>query len=233
MNKIYTLYELQKVDLEIEAKEQELAQVLDRLGDDRGLPERRRALEEARGRAEGLEKRRQSLAWESEDLRAKIAPLEQKLYSGLIKVPKELLALQQDVEMLKTKCRGLEDAELQLMIELEEVQRWLREEGRELEKLEGQWTEEQQHLFQIKEALGGEIEALRGQRESTARRVDPGTLDTYQRIREKRQGLAVVSVERGTCGGCRITVPAIEMQRARLGQELIFCQSCGRILFVA
>lgn len=233
MNKVVTLYELQKVDLEIGAKEQELAQVLERLGDDSALQERRATLEETRRSVKGLEKRRQSLDWDSHDLRAKIVPLEQKLYSGQVRVPKELLALQQDVEMLKAKHGKLEDAELEVMIELEEMQRELREKAQELEELESQWSEEQGRLSAAKEALSREIEVLQAQREALVQQVDRASLDTYERIREKRQGLAIVSVERGTCVGCHITIPAIEMQRARAGRELVFCQSCGRILFVA
>jgi len=232
MNRVHGLYELQRVDLQIAAREQELARVLEGLGEEGSLRERQAALEQARGRAEALEKRRQSLAWEDEDLQAKIKALEQKLYGGQVRAPKELLALQQDVEMLKGKRRSIEDAELEVMIELEETQGWLREAGLELDSMGSRWAEEQQHLSTAKEALEGEIGVLRGQREALARQVEPGALGTYERIREKKQGLAVVSVERGTCGGCRIAIRAIEMQRARLGQELVFCQSCGRILFV-
>ncbi|MDP2726951.1 MAG: C4-type zinc ribbon domain-containing protein [Dehalococcoidia bacterium] len=232
MNKANLLYELQKVDLEIEAKERDLAQVLEQLGDDTAVQEQRAALGEIQSRVGELEKRRQSLNWENNDLSAKITPVDKKLYSGQVRVPKELLALQQDVEMLKTQRRVVEDAELEIMIEMEEAQRQLQAETQETKKLEKHWAEEQQRLASIKDALTEEIEVLRGQRDALARQVDAVSLDAYQRIRENRQGVAVVTVQRGTCSACRITIPAIEMQRARTGREMVFCQSCGRILLV-
>lgn len=232
MSKASTLYDLQKLDLEIEAKEKELSQVMEKLGDDTILQEQRAALEVTKTQAADLEKRRQSLDWEAADLQAKITPHEKKLYSGQLKAPKELLALQQDVEMLKGHRRGLEDAELEIMLELDETNRQVRETSKELEEQERHWKEEQKRLSATKDTLSGEIAILQGQREAQARQIDPATLDTYQRIREKRQGLAVVTLDRGTCLGCRITVTSIEVQRARAGRELVFCQSCGRILYV-
>jgi predicted nucleic acid-binding Zn-ribbon protein len=40
-------------------------------------------------------------------------------------------------------------------------------------------------------------------------------------------------VERGLCRGCGVTLPSGDVQRARAGQELVRCNSCGRILYVA
>lgn len=232
MNKIATLRELQKVDLEISTREKELATVLEQLGDDTALLEQRAAVGEIRERVEGLEKRRQSLDVESGDLQEKIAPLDRKLYSGQVKVPKELISLQQEVEMLKGQRRRLEDAELAIMMELDEANGQHQEKSQELAVLDREWNEEQQRLAGIRDNLTKELDVLRSQREGIAKQVDPGTLGTYQRIRDGKQGLAVVSVERGTCSGCRINIPAIEIQRARAGRDLVFCQSCGRILFV-
>ncbi len=232
MSKASTLYELQKLDLEIEGQEKDLAQVLEKLGDDSELQERRASLAEIRSAVEALEKRRKDLDLEAGDLLAKIAPLEKKLYSGQVRVPKELQALNQDVEMLKRQRRELEDAELEVMLELDDTQRQHREASAGLKKLEKEWSEEQHHLSGAKEDLTSQIEALQKERDALARQVDPVALDTYHRIREKRNGLAVVTLERGTCLGCRITIPSIEIQRARAGRELVFCQSCGRVLCV-
>ncbi len=232
MSKASTLYELQKLDLEIEAKDKELAEVMEQLGDDSALQELRETLAEARRNADALEKRRQSLDWEAGDLQAKIVPLEKKLYSGLVKIPKELVNLHQEVEMLKGKRRELEDGELEVMLKIDETQRQVREAAQELKDQEHQWGEDQHRLSLAKETLSTEIEALRGQRDTLAGPIDPVTLDTYQRIRVNKQGLAVVTLERGTCLGCRINVPSIEIQRARTARDLVFCQSCGRILYV-
>jgi predicted nucleic acid-binding Zn-ribbon protein len=40
-----------------------------------------------------------------------------------------------------------------------------------------------------------------------------------------------VVVEQRACKGCRINLSSSEVQRARSSSDLVFCQSCGRILF--
>ncbi|MDO8690336.1 MAG: C4-type zinc ribbon domain-containing protein [Dehalococcoidia bacterium] len=233
MSKVATLYELQKVDLEIGAKEKDLEQVLEQLGDDTILVGQRQMVEEVRGKVEGLEKRRQSLDWEASDLQAKIAPLDKKLYSGQVKVPKELMSLQQEVEMFKGQRRQLEDAELKIMEELEESNQAHQEESQKLATMETEWTDQQEKLSAERDDLSRHLDALRAERDRLASQVDAPTVATYQRIRERRQGIAVATVARGTCTGCRITITAIDLQRARAGRDRVFCQSCGRILLLA
>jgi predicted nucleic acid-binding Zn-ribbon protein len=56
----------------------------------------------------------------------------------------------------------------------------------------------------------------------------------YDRLRRRRRGVAVVRVERGTCLGCRLTVPTVVLQRARSGTNPnpVQCPSCERMLYV-
>jgi predicted nucleic acid-binding Zn-ribbon protein len=64
--------------------------------------------------------------------------------------------------------------------------------------------------------------------------VDPKTLSFYDALRAKHQGRAVAKVERGTCGGCRISLPMSLLQRARSGSHvMVQCSSCERILYVS
>jgi predicted nucleic acid-binding Zn-ribbon protein len=50
---------------------------------------------------------------------------------------------------------------------------------------------------------------------------------------ERRQGRAVAKVERGMCGGCRISLPMTVLQKARSGLDVVQCVSCERILYVS
>jgi predicted nucleic acid-binding Zn-ribbon protein len=38
-------------------------------------------------------------------------------------------------------------------------------------------------------------------------------------------------VERTLCHGCRVTLPAVVVQRVRTSPNLVQCPSCGRILY--
>ena len=61
--------------------------------------------------------------------------------------------------------------------------------------------------------------------------IDDRLLNAYKRIRAKvANGLAVVSVERDSCGGCFNKIPPQRQMDIRLHKKIIICEHCGRIL---
>ena len=61
--------------------------------------------------------------------------------------------------------------------------------------------------------------------------IEERLLIGYKRIRENaRNGLAVVSVERNSCGGCFNKIPPQRQLDIRLHKKIIVCEHCGRIL---
>ncbi|MCK4696871.1 MAG: hypothetical protein KAT53_01045, partial [Dehalococcoidia bacterium] len=81
--------------------------------------------------------------------------------------------------------------------------------------------------------LGAALATLEQKGKDLAGKLDASSLELYQALRRKRHGRAVAKVEQGMCQGCRIALPMSELQRARLGQELVQCSSCERILYVS
>lgn len=71
------------------------------------------------------------------------------------------------------------------------------------------------------------------EREELAKGIDPATLSSYNRIKDKHAMNAVVPVEKGTCAGCFMQIgPQIIVQISR-ANALVRCPGCGRILFLA
>ena len=61
--------------------------------------------------------------------------------------------------------------------------------------------------------------------------VDERLLLSYERIRKNyRNGLAVVPVERDSCGGCFHAIPPQKQSEIKLRKKVIVCENCGRIL---
>ena len=67
---------------------------------------------------------------------------------------------------------------------------------------------------------------------ATARElVDERLLVSYDRIRKNyRNGLAVVPVERDSCGGCYNAIPPQKQSDIKQRKKIIVCENCGRIL---
>jgi len=61
--------------------------------------------------------------------------------------------------------------------------------------------------------------------------VDARLLTSYDRIRNNyRNGLAVVPVERDSCGGCYNAIPPQKQSEIKQRKKIIVCENCGRIL---
>jgi predicted nucleic acid-binding Zn-ribbon protein len=72
---------------------------------------------------------------------------------------------------------------------------------------------------------------LRSEREKAMKKVEDRLVKSYTKIRANaKNGLAVVMVKRGACGGCFNTVPPQRQADIREKKKLIVCEHCGRIL---
>ena len=64
--------------------------------------------------------------------------------------------------------------------------------------------------------------------------IEERLLSAYSRIRTNvRNGLAVVSVDRDACGGCKNIIPPQRQLDIRMHKKIIVCEHCGRILIDA
>lgn len=67
--------------------------------------------------------------------------------------------------------------------------------------------------------------------ETSAKQIEERLLKAYKRIRgNARNGLAVVVVERGSCGGCFNAIPPQRQLDIASHKKIIVCEHCGRIL---
>jgi len=225
------LYQLQEIDLEIEAKEQTLKQVVSQLGESEAVVKARDRLKVEQEHLEELKKRQHSAEWEIEDLSSKVSKLEETLYSGRITNPKELTSLQHEVNELKARRSQLEDKTLEVMDQIEHTTASAANTTNELKTLEADWSSQQQQLSAEAEQLKTIISDLEQKWQQLSAKIDPPAIELYSELK-KQKGTAVAKVEQGICRGCHISLPTTELQRARSG-SLMQCSSCSRILFLA
>ena len=86
-------------------------------------------------------------------------------------------------------------------------------------------------LESIEAETADQVAALQAKAEKAKGKIDERLLVAYNRIRRSvRNGLAVVSVKRDACGGCFNRIPPQRQVDVRQGKKLIVCEYCGRIL---
>jgi predicted nucleic acid-binding Zn-ribbon protein len=82
----------------------------------------------------------------------------------------------------------------------------------------------------MKESEGDEKKIIKS-RDAAKKQVEDRLLKSYEKVRDNmRNGLAVVSVKRGACGGCFNVVPPQKQAEIRDKKKIIVCEHCGRIL---
>lgn len=86
-------------------------------------------------------------------------------------------------------------------------------------------------LESIEGETAAQIEELSAQGDAAKAKIDERLLGAYNRIRSKvHNGLAVVTVKRDACSGCFNRIPPQRQSDIRQGKKLIVCEYCGRIL---
>jgi uncharacterized protein len=221
---------LQEIDLQRDKNRAQIADIDARLVETEELIEAREAAAAAETELADLRRRQRAIETELKDLDAKIRPLEEKLYGGSIRNPKELSDLQREVELLKAQRSKIEDEGLAGVDAVETAEATLATARQSAATIEADWRADQEGLRVNKARIEGESALLDAERARQAANLDPLSLGQYEKLRSVRQGRAVAHIERGTCGGCRISLPTHIVQRARGGSELVPCPSCERIL---
>lgn len=92
-------------------------------------------------------------------------------------------------------------------------------------------TAKKNELESIEGETAAQIEDLAAQGNDAKSKIDERLLGAYNRIRSKvHNGLAVVTVKRDACSGCFNRIPPQRQADIRQGKKLIVCEYCGRIL---
>ena len=233
MNGARRLYELYLIDSESQEHEDALKEVERKL-------KYEETLKRIRGRVGDQEKELSSLERQQREadsmilsVQSKLTPLEQKVYSGSVKNPRELEAFEQETKSLKKQLSRAEDKSLSFMDCVDAAQNALAGAREELAAIEKQRLKEVQRLSSDKNRIEKELLKLRPKRQGLISIIDAGDLRLYESLRSTKSGSAVGKVERGMCQGCRIALPMSVVQQARLGRNVVQCTSCGRILYLS
>jgi predicted nucleic acid-binding Zn-ribbon protein len=226
------LFQLQTLDLERDAKYRRLKAVIAALAEPEALRGAAEAVSVAQADVAHARTRRKGLELEVKTLEAKIASVEERLYSGRVKNPKELTDLQNDSAALRRHHATLDDALLEAMIGLEDGESRERQAQSHLADLQSEWQSNEKKLTEERGQLEAELAALTEQRNQKIAAVAPDLVPVYQRLRHEHAGLVVGRVEEGMCSACGEEISDHLLFKARLSEGISFCGNCGRILLV-
>ncbi len=149
-----------------------------------------------------------------------------------VKTNKEYSALQQEMASLKADNSMIEDQILAILDEVDRIQTSFREEKTRLGEAERTLQEKKKELGERSEKLKADLDSLKQKRTEILSQVPPDTRHLYDKIIQKKEGLALVHAEGESCGACRIRIRPQVLNELKLKEALVVCENCSRILYV-
>lgn len=148
-----------------------------------------------------------------------------------VKNSREFDALTKEVGMQKLDIQLAEKKIREAKENLENKKTYLEENKEKITRLESMLNDKKDELERITKETDKEEKDLLKKSEKERENVDESLLKAYDRIRSAyKDGLAVVSVERNSCGGCHAAIPPQVQIDIDEQKKIISCEHCGRIL---
>jgi predicted nucleic acid-binding Zn-ribbon protein len=189
-------------------------------------------LAEATARRDEVAREERRLDDEIRSLEAKAKAEEARMYSGTISSPRELQAMQSDVEQLRRHARQLEDQELEVMERREAVEA-------EVTRLEAARAEVQTEMDRLSAIIAEEEAVIDAElaleleaREALLPGIPESMLGLYEEVRAANRGVGAARLVGPTCQACHLALPATEVDRIRRlpPDAMARCDHCGAIL---
>jgi predicted nucleic acid-binding Zn-ribbon protein len=155
-----------------------------------------------------------------------------KLYSGTVTSPRELQAMQEEIDALARRQRELEDSLIEIMESAEPV-------SKDVDGLRGQRQralDEAAHLASViadaEAVIDEELSGVVSDRDAVAGDVPPDLLASYEKLRARLGGVGVARLDGTQCSGCHLSLPATELDAVRraVPGAVVYHEECGRIL---
>jgi uncharacterized protein len=186
-------------------------------------------LDAAKLKAKEIEVHRKDLENQVHTLEERIQKYEQQKLGT--KKNEEYQAYDHQVETLKKEITSLEDRELDLM-EAAEAQKPIITKADEEARATRSMVERQIADLEAKiKAIDAQQKDVQAERAKLAAEIDEDLLDTYQRLFDKKDGIAVAALANDICQGCHVKAQTHIIYAVKAAKEVTTCLNCGRILY--
>ncbi|GIV75953.1 C4-type zinc ribbon domain-containing protein [Litorilinea aerophila] len=226
------LYELQKVDLTWDKVRRRLLHIQKLLGESDKVQKARDQVTAVETELQEWRNRQKNAELESRSLAGRIQETEEKLMSGTVHNTKELTALQASLEALRRHRAAVDDSAMEALMKADELDQKLAEERATLTQLEAEWQEQQVALKREGLKLKQHYVLLKQKRSQLSAALDQELLERYEHLRKRKGGIAIAALENDICGACHVQVPTGVISAIHAANHgLVYCPSCGRMLF--
>lgn len=144
---------------------------------------------------------------------------------------KEYSTALREIDATKKQASALESEILKSMEEIENLESEMSVSAPDIERKRAESDIALDALDKEHDEASIRLAELGEKREQLVGRIPRQRLATYERMNRSRRGQALAEIVNGICIACRMKVRPKVFSDVRKGDQLITCESCGRILY--
>jgi predicted nucleic acid-binding Zn-ribbon protein len=222
---------LQSLDKRIADLEREIATLPKHIAlIEKTLDSHLRRLEADRAALAANQKERKQLEDDVKVETQKISKLRDQMLGA--KTNEQYRAFQHEIAFCETAIRNAEDRTLDLMSASEPLDANVKKAEAALKEEKQQVEGEKTRARERTAVDQRQLDEANAERQQLVASLRKPAYSAYERIRKKwRGGSAVAEAVDGRCSACQILLRPQFFQDLRHSQEMMFCESCGRILY--
>lgn len=148
------------------------------------------------------------------------------------------ITTQREYEALDKEIREASDKEQFVRKEIQKEERIFSDLDNELKSEEALIKQQEEELNERKQKQAEEINAMKASLDKLVKAeqdVSPGieaeTKFKLERIIKSKQGVGIVAIHGNVCTGCHMILPAQFANEVRIGDKIVYCPYCSRILY--
>jgi predicted nucleic acid-binding Zn-ribbon protein len=148
------------------------------------------------------------------------------------------ISTQREYEALDKEIRDATEKEQLYRKELQQEEQHLSDLDEQIKQTASLIEQQEQELAERRAGIEAEVaerkaqvEHLKAQENDVKPGLDDEILFKFERIIKNKMGQGIVAIKGGVCLGCHMILPVQFANMVRLGEEIVFCPYCSRILF--
>jgi len=179
-----------------------------------------------------LEREQAKAESDLEPVRERLVRNQKRIADGSVPDPKALGAMIEEVEHLKKRIGDLEDAELEVMEQLESATAARVQLQTRASQLDTELADLERRRDQQLAQLDNEAGDKRAERNAIAPMIPPQLIALYDKSVVSHGGVGAAELRQRRCTGCQLEVNAADLRafKAAAQDEVLRCEECSRIL---
>jgi predicted nucleic acid-binding Zn-ribbon protein len=148
------------------------------------------------------------------------------------------ISTQREYEALDKEIRDATEKEQQYRKDLQRVERLLSDLDEQMKQSAALIEQQEQDLEERRSGIKAEVaekqnevEQLVTEEHELSPGLDSEILFKFERIIRNKGGRGIVAIKGGVCMGCHMILPVQFANEVRMGEKIVFCPYCSRILF--